>query len=362
MANLYAQSMGQVGPWSFLTGNHVNFSMDESADQMEWIFQAFEAATITRLGFRYGARTGTPPSYKISLQGVDGTGRADGTIKGGASPASKVFTPPADATWNGTWQWVTLDNSFVVARGDFLSMVIKYDSGTINGSNFSSFTTANSALRDDGGAPYNVTFNNTGAVTTRTAGYPIWGFGSAGTAYGAPAQTYGPVAINSGTTPDEVALAFTLPAGMGTSLAVVGARLGCGTYNAATTLKVILYSGTTVLQDVTIDTDVTVANTRPQHEFYFDEATLSTLSVGTKYYLSVQPQAATSINIETMDVAAAADLDAWPMGQAFNYASRTDAGAWTDLTTRRPFIVPLIADITAAGGVARLISPGALVG
>lgn len=362
MADLGWQELGQLFTWSFLSSGFSLFTMDESADQLEFIFQVRDAATVTRLGFRYGARTGTPPSYKISLQGMDGTGRADGTIKGGGSPASKVFTPPADTSWDGTWQWVTLDNSFAVTRGLFLSVVVKYDSGTINSSNCSSYTTSLAASRDDGGLPYSVTFNNTGAVTTRVAAYPIWGYASAGTAYGATASAYAARSVNSGTTPDELASVFTMPSGMATSTRCIGARIGCSTYAAGTTHKLILYDGTTVLQDVTFDSDATVATTRPQHEIYFDEATLATLSVGSKYYLAVQPQTVTNFLVQSMDVAAQADWAAWPMGTEWYSASRTDAGAWTDLTTRRHLIVPLFADITSAGGVARLISPGALVG
>src|SRR5438105_4685448 len=85
-----------------------SFALDQTTDQIEYIFQAAEAITITRLGFRYGTRTGTPPTYQVSLQGVDGTGVPDGTVKGGGSPASATFTPPADATWDATWRWVTL--------------------------------------------------------------------------------------------------------------------------------------------------------------------------------------------------------------------------------------------------------------
>src|SRR3990167_2686468 len=67
--------------------------------------------TITHLGFRYGLRTGTPPTYRVSLQALGGAAKPTGTVLGGGSPASATFTPPADTTWDTTWQWVALTNS-----------------------------------------------------------------------------------------------------------------------------------------------------------------------------------------------------------------------------------------------------------
>lgn len=360
MADIVGQELGQVDHWLNTSSGFVLHSLDEATDQVEWIFQAREAATITRLGFRYGVRTGTPPVYKISLQGVDGSGRADGTIKGGGSPCSKTFTPPADATWNSTWQWITADNSFAVARGDFLAIVIKNDSGTINGSNFSSFTTALNAYKSDGGIPYAVTFNATGSVTTRAVSLPIFGYGSAGTAYGFPFIASTSLSINSGSTPDEVALAFTLPSGMGSTFQVLGARIGFQNLGAATTYKLILYDGTSVLQDVTVDSDITAAATRPHQVVYFDEVTLSTLTVGSTYRLAIQPQAATATPVLYQDVTAAADFASLPFGASWYWSQRTDAGAWSDTLTRRPMILPIVSAITATGG--GLIGAGSLQG
>jgi hypothetical protein len=356
MASLVRTELGTLEHWLTLPGTISTFTLDEATDQIEYIFQAQEAATLTRLGFRYGTRTGTPPTYKISLQGVDGSGRADGTIKGGGTPASATFTPPADTSWNSTWQWITLDNAFTVARGDYLAVVILYNAGTINGSNSSSFATASSGYKSDGGLPYNVTFNATGSVVSRTAGLPVYGYASAGTAYGAPMSTSTSLTVNSGTTPDEVALFFSLPSGLANTYQVIGARLGLVSLTAATTHKVILYDGTTVLQDVTFDSDYTVATTRPHMDITFDEATLSTLVCGNPYRLAVQPQAATSVSVAYQEVAANADFAAWPMGTGWYWSQRTDAGAWSDTTTRRPLILPLLASISTTGGM--LVHPG----
>ncbi len=95
-----------------------NFSLNQNTDQLEFVFQAPEAITITKLGYRYGVRTGTCPTYIHSLQGVGTDGNPDGAVKGGGSPASKTFTPPADTTFNGLFKYNTLDNAYTCARGE----------------------------------------------------------------------------------------------------------------------------------------------------------------------------------------------------------------------------------------------------
>lgn len=365
MAALSNQDWALFHEPNFLNGGFTSLTLDEgtgtpaTSDSIEFIFQAQAAATISRLGFRYTLRTGTPPTYKISLEGVDGSGRADGTIKGGGTPASATFTPPADTSWNSTWQWINLDNSFVVARGDELAVRITWSSGTINGSNCSSFTAANGCLRTPGGKPYAVTYNATGTVTTRQSNLLCIGYGSTTVAYGYPVATSAFVTINSGTTPDELALLFTVPSGLASTVQIAGAEIWVVTMTAATTHKLILYdtNGTTVLQTYTFDSDHVQATTNQATRIMFNDVTLASLNVGSTYRLAVQPQAATSIQLFTYDFGAAADQAPWPGGQQMQYSTRTDAGAWTDLATRRPMIVPILADIShLASGL--LVHPG----
>jgi hypothetical protein len=356
MATLIRQDWGLMEESGFLNGGFTSLALNEATDQIEYIFQAQQALVVSRLGFRYNLRAGTPPTYKISLQGVDGSGRADGTIKGGGTPASATFTPPASTAWDATWQWVNLDNTFTIARGDLLAVVIIYSSGTVDASNNSQFTAAHGTFRAQGGLPYAVTFNATGSVTSRATGLACIGYGSTTVAAGYPIGTQTNVAINSGTSPNEIALFFTVPSGLANTVQVAGARLWCSSLVAATTHKLILYdtNGTSVLQTVTFDSDHIVATTNQVMEIYFTDATLASLQVGSTYRLAVQPQAATNIGIVTYDFGAAADQAAWPGGQSMQYSSKT-AGVWTELATRRPMIIPLLADISHLNAI--LLNP-----
>lgn len=350
MADFLGQSLGHPNAfWSQSSANPANFALNQTTDQVEWIFMTEEAVTITKLGFRYGVRTGTPPTYSISLQGVGTTGNPDGTIKGGGSPASATFTPPASTAWNSTWQWITLSNSYTATRGEALAIVIVYSSGTVSGSHNSSFTTSN-----DSGAyllhPYDI--QNNAGTRSRPNGMAWYGYASSSRAYGFPIQDIENTTIHAGTTPDEQALRFLLPATFGSTYKVRGARLTMKADTAGSTFKVILYDGTTVLQNVTLDNDFqgSVGSIR-SYEIFFDEATLSTLNFGSVYRLALQPVGAAGIYfICNLLMAANADLSALPGGIQWYQSTRTDAGAWTDDTVRRPQVELIIDDWTVAAG------------
>jgi hypothetical protein len=330
-----------------------NFALDQTTDQAEWIFQARDAITITRLGFRYGARTGTPPTYRISLQGVGSTGNPDGTIKGAGSPASKTFTPPADTSWNGLWKWQTLDNAYTCSRGEFLAAVVDYSAGTVDGSNNSTFTSVvGYETGQIAGFPYAI--QNNAGTRARQGNMSVYGYGSAGTAYGNPMQAVNQLSHTLSTTPDEYALAFNLAAGYGSTYKVAGVRANLQ-MPAGGSLKAQLYSGTTILQTMTFDTDDLAITSQRPGELWFQDAALTALSFGTTYRIGFQPQdAAGNYFFQSVGLAAAADAAAYPGGTQLWSSSRTDAGAWTDDLTARPLVELILADMTAGGGGAAL--------
>lgn len=336
--------------WTGFTAT--NFALDQTTDQMEWIFQAKEAATITRLGFRYGSRTGTPPTYKISLQGVDGSGNPDGTIKGGGSPASKTFTPPADATWDGTWRWHTLDNTYTCANGEALSIVIAYSSGTVDGANMSSITSVDTWSMTGGslGGAFYAQTNNAGA-RSRSSARAVFAYSSASHVYGQPIKAgFSSASTTQTTTPDEYASRFILPAGCGTSYKISGVYTSINWPNVRTA-KLQLYSGTTILQTRTVDTDTMNFGSQRGNEISFDDTTLATLTFGTEYRIGIQPQDAAGGYLflgATQD--SNAEWEPYPLGTDWYLSSRTDLGAWTDDTTSRLAMSLILKEITGGGG------------
>lgn len=317
------------------------FILDATTDQMEYVFQAEEACTITSLGYRQGVRAGTPPTYKISLQGVT-DGLPDGTIKGGGSPASKTFTPPASTAWDNTWQWLTLDNTYTCTRGEVLAIVIAYSTGTIGVAN--SITATHDLIGFTGrqGFPYAIQ-NNAGSRTKSTQ-IPIYGYKSSTTTYGLPFPTIVSTQFSSDSTPSEYALAFTRPtAAVGATYAVMGARFHMTTPAAAKSFSMNLYEGTTVRQTVTWDSDNMrlVGNSSQYVELLFTDSALFQLSYGTEYYLSLLALSTTA-NVAISMVTANSAQDAAVSGSGTYYKATRAGAAWTLDTTTRPMITLLL--------------------
>jgi|SRR5581483_9592608 len=324
-----------------------NFTLSASNSQCEYIFQAKAADTITRLGVRLGTITGTTPTYSISLQGVDGSGNPDGTIKGGGSPASHAFSPSSLGWAAGSWNWLTLDNALAINRGDYLSVVVAYSSGTINASNCASFTSDMSSGLI-GGFPYAI--QNSAGTRTRRSNVPIFGYGGASTTYGYPCQTINTHTYNSGNSPNEYAFKFVLPSNWSQTARVRGVRL-LAALPAANILTPTLYQGgnavdTTSLQTDSHDTDYfqSAGNNR-QIEIGFSNATLSTLNFGNTYRIGFVP-GASSMSLFSLDVAAASDWDAWAMGENMSFSTRNGSGNWTDTATRRLLASVVLDDLT----------------
>jgi hypothetical protein len=327
------------------------FTLNQSTDALEFIFQVPPGSasyTITRLGFRQGTASGTPPTYRVSLQGVDGTGIPDGVIKGATNSAYFDYTPTAGN--NNTWQWVTLGETYSASPGAILCLVIAYTgAATIDASNNSGFTSITS-----GNIIYSVPYviTNDAGVRTRLGTTPVFGWGTTDTPYGLPVDSLPSTAFGSASTPDERGLKFTLPAGLGTyKLAGVRAQTLLGG-SGAFDLKLYDSDGSTVLQQVSFDADqdqaTATARFRP---LLFDEATLATLSAGTAYRVSLVPTAQ-NLTLYGYTLKTAADQDAFPLGQNAYETHRTDAGAWTDDTLTRPSMGLILDDLTATGAMA----------
>ena len=86
-------------------------------------FQADETATITEIGMMFKASSNLPPpTYRSSLQSVDSSGVATGTVLG----AGNWTAPPGGDPnpWRDVWVWIPI-TSTAVSRGQRLAIVIK---------------------------------------------------------------------------------------------------------------------------------------------------------------------------------------------------------------------------------------------
>ena len=154
-------------------------------------------------------------------------------------------------------------------------------------------------------------------------------------------------------------MAFAIPSGTSSTYQVVGVRAVITTPAVGKTFKVQLYDGTTVQQDVTMDSDaMRIAATGTQLiEVYFDEVTLTTLNCGTTYYVALAPQE-TSSNLALVTWSATAAQDARAAGGDGNFYLVTRNGAaWTTDTNTRPAMELILADVSAGSG-GRIVGGG----
>lgn len=336
-----------------LTGLALN-----DTDNAIWaIYQAATADPITHIGVRHTSTTGTSPTYKASIQGVSSTGFPDGTIKGGGSPASTTFSPSSLGWGAATWQWVALDNSYTPSRGEDIALHVTYDSGTVGAGNTSSVLY--SLNMPSSGRPYGGDFQT---ANTKRDGSPALCYRTASGRYGLPIQSNSQIAYQSGSSPNEYGLKFTLPA-WGATYKLAGIRW-LSSLVASGTFSVNLYDGggasdTTLLQSLSsADGDFSQSGNRLQ-TFMFSDTTLATLTFGNTYRISLKSESAHNLTIYYADAAEADDFLAWPLGTAACWTQRS-GGNWTDVATRRPFGELILADFTAAsggGGTTALILP-----
>jgi hypothetical protein len=115
---------------------------------------------------------------------------------------------------------------------------------------------------------------------------------------------------------------------------------------------------------VTYDNDeVNVSTTERFITYLFDEVTLSTLTYGSAYRVGVVPMTATNVAVDIVEAESNDDTDAWQGGKEWYLSTRSDAGAWTDVTTRRPVMRLIFDDIAepTGSGAGPLVGPGRLV-
>jgi hypothetical protein len=351
MANTKRLSICGVGsrfPSSSSAGL-TSFTIDSNNDKVGWLFQLPETDTITTVCFRYNLRTGTPVQHKISIQDLTaGTATPSGTPLGGASPASATFTPPADATWDGTWREIALDKSVSLTQGVVYALVIE-PVGTPSGTDSSAFTHSSTNVSARQGFPYAATVSNGGSWSPQTTG-PIYGLMSASRYYGNPMTAFFTTQIS---TPNEQAATITLPAGVCDTLKIRGVRVALRMSATGRTVLIQLYdNGTSPGQAITWDSDIGLTSDFRWFEIIFDDTTLDALTAGNTVYVGFAPQNATSnFCLNGIQLPNSTSKDAWPGGDIFGFATRAGAG-WTADNTVLPMAEFIVDDVTepAAGG------------
>lgn len=321
-----------------------NFELDHANDQMEYFFQCEEACAISALCARQGAVDGTPPTYEFRLEGVTSGARADGTVKGAANAGKGDITLPGANTTFCT----TLGATYTCTKGEFLSGVIDYRTGTISGSASAHFTYQNGAGLGTS-FPSTVTVDS-GAGTRRNGLSIPFGYKCGSTFYGNNIQSFAIEDFGTGSNPDERGNEFSVPAGACDTFKIDGARFYGYLATAAGSGTYVIYEGTTVRQTATVDSDYSNGNNT-----YVDVKWSEgyTFTCGTTYQIIYKAVGAggTSHGIAALTYANAGEMNSLPLGTSMYYTGRQDAaGSWTNTTTKRAAIDLVISDITEPSG------------
>jgi hypothetical protein len=315
-------------------------SINSTSSSFAAFFMAQEDVTITHLGASYSLRTGTPPTQRISLRHAEDDG-----LVGAGILASKTFTPPADTSWDGTFQWIELLNPYSADRGEKLVMVLEYISGAVSNSNRSRYFVNIGASRlQSGHYPYGVTNNGS---QVRSGNAPIFGYKSSSRSYGLPLKSISELTVNS---PGEAGLRFLLDRGFGSTFRLLGASwLGRLSSTSGQTVSLVLYDASgDELHRIVKDADQAYSTTSHDHDhsMFFDDATLEELEFGQEYFLVLAPGgASTNTLIRCFDLEDSSDMTALRGGSGMYLVTRASTGVdFTRDRSRRPIFTDLHID------------------
>ena len=354
-----AQDLKDVSPkyYGFGSGSTTTHTIDGATDSLEFCAKAERALSFTKIGFLYGTRTGTPVAHKIGVQGQNtSTGRANGTYKTGTGECSGAFTPPASTAWNDGWQWVnTTGTTCSVTQGESFCFVMT-TTGVPDSSNSGAVAYRQSVLGDPDATKYS--FRVDAGTPTQSQDIPPYALGSSTDVIGFPYEGYDQNFFSSDGTPDEYGNRFIINCPATCTYTVGLASMFTRVPDNGKQFYVSLYDGTTILQRVTVDsTTLTTPTTNRPYSIPFDETTLSNLTCGSVYRIAAQA-VSLSMNwmIPAFIVDTNADLDAFTFGKDFYQTSRTNEGAWTDVTNKRIAVYPVIRSISCSGSGGGLIN------
>ena len=298
--------------------------LDASGEQAGFVFYAPKTGSIRKLHFRTGAVT-TATDTDVRLETVSTTtGLPTGTLFGANTNVTVLAAAITATTWIQSGA-LTADAS--VTRGDMLAVVIAPTS-TPN------FVVASASLDTSSAISPVYSALKTGGTWAISTTNPVcaveYSDGTYAYIEGAyPISAFTTHSVASNVSPDEIALTFSFAGPV---------RLTGVWFNADRDgdLDIVLYDGTTALATISRDADVDASTANRPNVALF--GLVQELTASTVYRVALKPTTTTAITAFSYDVFAVGLHDQTAGGQAFYYSERTDAGAWTDVTTRRPFI------------------------
>lgn len=346
-------------PTTTATSTAWQSTLQAIGDYVAIVRQAEEPATITSVDVLVDFySTGGSDIVRVGLQSVNSSGEPSGTWLGYVDRACNTSNFPYFSYSNHA-----LGTSVTLTRGQQYAIVVFALSGTWSGSLY--FRTNDNYYVDTEGRqafPYMVQ-KIAGTVTkSNAAGCFTHCCSSSTRTYGQPHKPDTVASISNASTPNEIGNYFRIPTGVSTSYSVLGIRLFIALATGVGTFNVTLYdSANTVLQQVSFTCNQVVGGTSSllQRDFYFDEASLSSLTPGSYYRVAVSATNSTAIGaMAKINFPTSLGMTAYTGANGTCiYTSRSGSGAWTDVPGQMLVMKAIISDVTGGGGGTVATSP-----
>lgn len=306
------------------------------------IFRVPKTGTLDWFEWGQQLNGNTPDNgVRFSFQDVNSSGNPDNTedqfrtiTSGFANGAWLV--PPGVMTNDGT----NGGSKRSVTRGDLLACVVRFENFVASDSiamMLSSFSIIAATGSIDPLLRYYLESTDAGSSWSKFGNWgPTMALKYSDGTYGVltwpvnPGKVINTRTFNNGSTPDERGLIFQIPFPARISGAWVKIDLDAAA-------DIVLYdNASSVLASKSLVSGQRAFTTPDNARIDFD--TPVNLSANTNYRLSIKPTSASSVSIADFDINASALLSAMDGGSTWMSTSRTDAGAWTDTNTNRPYM------------------------
>lgn len=312
-----------------------------------WTFRAPRTGTLEDVALTFGTFSNLQ-SMRVSFQN-----RAAGqTYPDDVQDQYVDFTPTVSAintigplTHDGT----SGGNRRSVVKGEWVCLVLEF-TGTVGAGNVVPYGAQSYYLAQGFQHRRSTTAWGTNNVGERVMAMGVRYADSANWAHVPGAQVFpigtSQVAFSSSSSPDEIGFKFTCPIG-GMRLAAITGIMGISQTNAQTFDLLLIDDATnTILQQTTFtQMQASGFSSSLLSALDFDRSTLVDLASGGVYRVTLRPNGTGSLTVRFQDYPSAALAAGTPLGQmSGHWTQRVNGGAWTDTTTRQPFVVPMWAD------------------
>lgn len=325
--------------------------IDATGEKVAWIGRVWSAAratkSITKVGFKFGTVTKAGGSaMTVSLQNVDVAVGPPYQPDGTQDQTVAIANADAGFVTGAFYKTAALSASRSVTFGELVAVVLEYDgfgrlgADAVNVHNLSRASAQHVNL-GSGIVLLTASWATVNAVPNILLEFTDGSFGTLRSAW--PQSNVTSANVNTGTTPDERALEFTVPVPCRVDGAWIIMHAG-----ANADFEIVLYEDTTPVATVAVDYNTVSEASNPRVlEVLFPEVTLA---VETTYRLALKPTTANSTGFYYFELDDAAHREAHAGGAAWAYNSRTDGGAWgTADGTQRPWMGLRISALEVGG-------------